>query len=482
MSFDIQWQLNGNDLTGQMGNTIAVLDAYRGKNLGFRLIATGPGGSTAVQSPTVPIPAAGPALTISGNLPSSGIVGQAYLSTCGASGGTGPYAFSLAAGTLPSGTSLNTSTGVISGTLTTAQVKTGIVVRVTDHLGATASLPPATVTVAASGTGVTPATIFAAVQAASPGAILSMQPGNYTIAWSSISKAAPGIILQGQPGVICPTGVQFTSCAGIALKSVAITGLLTPDGYACQLYGCDRLTIDSCSFPGNNPGAVHTGVAIFTRNGSNITLTNNTIANHGDLIDGLDNTNVVVASNHLTKSSNNFIFFAGVQGALIEKNYIANLDHLNPGSHPDTIQLAGGAARSSNVVIRYNNFDAQTGDTTVQGPFAESTDGLTITSNCIFGAGDNGALVSDCTNVTITNNFEQAWVTGPRIYCRNGSNNVTMTGNFSQALPFSLQQPPEPDSTNVTIGVNTLIPQATSGSDTTRRNAFLQSNPLIPVS
>jgi hypothetical protein len=31
-----------------------------------------------------------------------------------------PYTFSLAGGTLPSGTSLNASTGVISGTLTTA--------------------------------------------------------------------------------------------------------------------------------------------------------------------------------------------------------------------------------------------------------------------------------------------------------------------------------------------------------------------------
>jgi len=47
-------------------------------------------------------------------------VGDSYSETILAAGGVSPYTFSLASGSLPAGTSLNTSTGVISGTLTTA--------------------------------------------------------------------------------------------------------------------------------------------------------------------------------------------------------------------------------------------------------------------------------------------------------------------------------------------------------------------------
>lgn len=54
--------------------------------------------------------------------------------------GTGPFAFALAPGSvaLPAGLSLNGTTGVISGTPATAGTTAGIVLRVTDSLGATA--------------------------------------------------------------------------------------------------------------------------------------------------------------------------------------------------------------------------------------------------------------------------------------------------------------------------------------------------------
>jgi hypothetical protein len=52
--------------------------------------------------------------------------------------GTAPFTYSIQAGTLPTGLSLNPSTGVISGTPTTIETKTGIVLRVTASNGATA--------------------------------------------------------------------------------------------------------------------------------------------------------------------------------------------------------------------------------------------------------------------------------------------------------------------------------------------------------
>jgi hypothetical protein len=78
-------------------------------------------------------------------------VGSTYAGfTATASGGTSPYTYSVAAGTLPSGITLNSSTGVVSGTpgFQTAGAYAGIVIRVTDNLGATADLAAFTLTIA----------------------------------------------------------------------------------------------------------------------------------------------------------------------------------------------------------------------------------------------------------------------------------------------------------------------------------------------
>jgi hypothetical protein len=47
-------------------------------------------------------------------------VGQLYSQTNAASGGTSPFVYSVSAGAIPSGTTLNTGTGLVSGTLTSA--------------------------------------------------------------------------------------------------------------------------------------------------------------------------------------------------------------------------------------------------------------------------------------------------------------------------------------------------------------------------
>lgn len=54
----------------------------------------------------------------------NGMVGLIYQTTLTASGGIAPYVFSVSSGTLPAGTALAPSTGVISGTPTTATPST----------------------------------------------------------------------------------------------------------------------------------------------------------------------------------------------------------------------------------------------------------------------------------------------------------------------------------------------------------------------
>ncbi len=65
------------------------------------------------------VPAGGGALSLTCP-PNAGQVGVAYFASVVAAGGTAPYTFSITAGSLPPGLTLNTATGVVSGTPTTA--------------------------------------------------------------------------------------------------------------------------------------------------------------------------------------------------------------------------------------------------------------------------------------------------------------------------------------------------------------------------
>ena len=93
-----------------------------------------------------------PTLTLSATPSSTTQVGQAYSQANVAGGGTTPYTYSLSAGTLPAGTTLNTSTGTVSGTPTTAGAFS-YTIKVTDG-----GSPAQTATQVVSGT-IAPATL-----------------------------------------------------------------------------------------------------------------------------------------------------------------------------------------------------------------------------------------------------------------------------------------------------------------------------------
>jgi hypothetical protein len=88
-------------------------------------------------------------LTISGALPTAEVKDAPSAgATFAGSGGLQPFAFSVFAGALPTGMTLNAATGAYAGTPTVAQTKTGVVIRVTDANGDTADAAPATIVVA----------------------------------------------------------------------------------------------------------------------------------------------------------------------------------------------------------------------------------------------------------------------------------------------------------------------------------------------
>ncbi|MBM3690872.1 MAG: hypothetical protein FJW76_02525, partial [Actinobacteria bacterium] len=91
------------------------------------------------------------ASTLTVTTPSSGLTGtvaSAYSLTISSSGGSGGNDFTITSGSLPAGLTLNSSTGVISGTPTTAG-SSAVVVSVTDSSNATVSTSSFTITIGA---------------------------------------------------------------------------------------------------------------------------------------------------------------------------------------------------------------------------------------------------------------------------------------------------------------------------------------------
>jgi len=114
----------------------------------------------------------------------NGTVGTAYSQTLAATGGTSPYTWKITSGSLPTGLSLSSS-GVISGTPTTAGGPTSVTFQVTDNTGTTAT---SSLSITISG---------------SSGQTLVFNPiGNQTVAVGTLLKFAlsatdaPGVTLQ----------------------------------------------------------------------------------------------------------------------------------------------------------------------------------------------------------------------------------------------------------------------------------------------
>ncbi|HEX9004389.1 MAG TPA: putative Ig domain-containing protein [Blastocatellia bacterium] len=104
-----------NPFTGELSGTIPQLGNYS-----FTIRATDTNGCFGERTYTLPVTFTCPTITINSTplVPPNGAVGTPYSATFSASGGTGPYAFSVAVGILPLGLTLNATTGVLSGTPT----------------------------------------------------------------------------------------------------------------------------------------------------------------------------------------------------------------------------------------------------------------------------------------------------------------------------------------------------------------------------
>ena len=146
-------------------------------------------------------------LTITTTSLPSGQINVAYSTTLAATGGTTPYTWSLTSGTLPSGLSLNASTGAITGTPTVSVSATPLTFQVKDS-----SAPQQTKTVNLTLT-IAPATLVITTTSLPDGQInvaysttLAATGGTTPYTWSLTSGTLPtGLSLNASTGAITGT-------------------------------------------------------------------------------------------------------------------------------------------------------------------------------------------------------------------------------------------------------------------------------------
>ncbi|MGQ3096389.1 MAG: IPT/TIG domain-containing protein [Brevundimonas aurantiaca] len=152
-----------------------------------------------------------PTLSVTPGAATGTSVGGAFSQSNPASGGTAPYVYALASGALPAGVNLNTATGAVTGTPTTAGAF-AYAIQATDSQGTPATATGATV----SGT---------------------ITKGTQTISFAALADASLSA---------SPLTVSATSSSGLAVAfTSATTGVCTVSGTSVTLLGPGTCTLNA---------------------------------------------------------------------------------------------------------------------------------------------------------------------------------------------------------------------------------------------
>ncbi|TDU70794.1 putative Ig domain-containing protein [Prosthecobacter fusiformis] len=183
------------------------------------------------------------------------VVGSSYSQTVSASGGATPYVYTLSSGSLPAGLSLNSSSGVISGTATAVSTA-NFIVRATDANGCVGdraySVSPSCPSLT-----VTPGSLPVATVGAAYNQTLTASGGTASYAWAISSGTLPaGLSLNASTGAI--TGTPTTANGA----GVSVTFRVT-DANGCQgtavlsVKVCPVVTLSPSSLPSVNAGVAY---------------------------------------------------------------------------------------------------------------------------------------------------------------------------------------------------------------------------------
>ncbi|AMP09949.1 autotransporter beta-domain protein [Collimonas arenae] len=187
--------------------------------------STGTGPFSATGSYTLQISA--PVISFTPASTPGGTVAQSYSATLSASGGVGPYSYAVTAGALPTGVSLNASSGALSGTPTAAG-SFNFTVRATDANNFNGS-QAYTITVGGPSLTLNPSTLSAASAATPYSVTLTAGNGTGPYSYAVVAGSLPsGISLNTASGVLSGTTVQAGSFSITVRATDSSTGAGAP--------------------------------------------------------------------------------------------------------------------------------------------------------------------------------------------------------------------------------------------------------------
>jgi hypothetical protein len=188
----------------------------------FTITATDSNGCPGSQAYSISI-AVCPVLTLSPATLPGPVVGTPYSQTVTASGGTAPYTYAITSGALPTGLSLNSSTGAITGT-PTASGGFSFIITATDANGCKGLLGY-TVTAACPAITLSPNTL--------PVAVLGI-PYSQTVTASGGIAPYTYVVSSG----MLPTGLSLNSSTGAITGTPTAAGLFNFTITATDMNGC----------------------------------------------------------------------------------------------------------------------------------------------------------------------------------------------------------------------------------------------------
>lgn len=200
--------------------------------------------SSSSSSSTSTSSGSAPSVTITTASLPNGQLNTAYSATLAASGGTAPYTWSIASGTLPAGLSLGASTGTISGTPSVAVTSNALTVTVSDssHPALTTSAN-FTLTISAAALVITTSSLPTGRVNKAYSAALAAAGGTSPYTWSMTGGTLPaGLSLSASGGAI--TGIPTVAVTNIPLTLMVTDSSHSPLTATLTL----SLTISSVSF------------------------------------------------------------------------------------------------------------------------------------------------------------------------------------------------------------------------------------------